>query len=222
MLTSGQRASGRTPAAIGAGDLEVVAVHVDRMVRHGQVAHTHADAIVFGDDERTDAWEDAAVPRPQVEVGHLHNARHIRTGFDVICVYEEGKVPIHGHKLRVFGVNDEHSHHAHRHLHHLVGMRVVHERARLHEIELVDESLPDRDVWLRKSPNPIHSGRENHSVPVDGCMLRKLVGDEDADAITFDRLDGRTRGLAVIAPEVRCHAFGHLALDGLCNEMELL
>ena len=91
------------PAAIGAGDLEVVAVHVDRMVRHGQVAHTHADAIVFGDDERTDAWEDAAVPRPQVEVGHLHNARHIRTGFDVICVYEEGKVPIHGHKLRVFG-----------------------------------------------------------------------------------------------------------------------
>ena len=31
--------------------------------------------------------------------------------------------------VRVLGVHDEHAHHAHRHLHHLVGVRVVHEGA---------------------------------------------------------------------------------------------
>jgi len=36
-------------------------------------------------------------------------------------------------------------------------------------------------------------------VPVDGRMLGQFVGDEDADLVAFDRLDGRTRRLAVVA-----------------------
>jgi hypothetical protein len=38
------------------------------------------------------------------------------------------------------------------------------------------------------------------SAPVDGYLLGELVRDEDADLIALNRLDGRTRRLAVIAP----------------------
>ena len=119
-------------------------------------------------------------------------------------------------------MDDEHPHHAHRHLDHLVGMRVVHEGAGFHEVELVDEGLADRDMRLRQSADAVHAGRQDHTVPVDGRMFRQLVGDEDADAVAFDRLDCRARRLAVIAPEVRRHAFGHLALDRFGDKVELL
>ena len=33
---------------------KVVAVHVDRMVGHGQVADPHPGAVVLGDDQRVD------------------------------------------------------------------------------------------------------------------------------------------------------------------------
>jgi hypothetical protein len=48
MLTSGQRLRA-DPAAVGAGHLEVVAVHVDRVVGHGQVADADADLVVEAD-----------------------------------------------------------------------------------------------------------------------------------------------------------------------------
>ena len=37
----------RHPAAVGAGHLEVVAVHVDRMVGHGEVADAHAHPVAL-------------------------------------------------------------------------------------------------------------------------------------------------------------------------------
>ena len=40
------------PAAVGAGHLEVVAVHVDRMVGHGEVADAHPHAVALGDHQR--------------------------------------------------------------------------------------------------------------------------------------------------------------------------
>ena len=55
-----------------------------------------------------------------------------------------------------------------------------------------------------------------------GRVLGQFVGDEDAHSVALDRLDGRSRRLAVIAPELRGHARRDLALNFLGDEMELL
>ena len=47
VVTSGQRDAARRPAAVGAGHLELVAVQVDRMVGHRQVADADAHAVVL-------------------------------------------------------------------------------------------------------------------------------------------------------------------------------
>ncbi len=46
------------------------------------------------------------------------------------------------------------------HLHHLVGMRVVHEAAAAVELELVDEGLAGRDMRLREAANAVHAVRQ--------------------------------------------------------------
>ena len=54
-------------------------------------------------------------------------------------------------------MNDEEAHHPHGHLHHLVGVRVIHERARLLERELVDVGLTRADVRLIQSCDAVHA-----------------------------------------------------------------
>ena len=119
-------------------------------------------------------------------------------------------------------MHDEEAHHAHRHLHHLVRVRVVHEGAGLLQDELVDEGLARRDVRLGQSADAVHAVGQELAVPVHRRVLRQLVGDEDAHLVALDRLDGRSRRLAVVAPQVRLHAGRELAHDGLGDEMELL
>jgi hypothetical protein len=76
--------------------------------------------------KRVDAREHAAVPAPHVELGHLGDARHIGAGLDVEGVEQEDEIAIDAAEGRVLRVDDEEAHHAHRHLDHLVRMRVVH------------------------------------------------------------------------------------------------
>ena len=52
-------------------------------------------------------------------------------------------------------------------------------------------------------------------MPVHGGVLGQSVGDEDANLVALDRLDGRARRLAVVAPEVRLHAVGDMAVQRL-------
>ena len=52
-------------------------------------------------------------------------------------------------------------------------------------------------------------------------VLRQLVGHEDPDLVTFDRLDRGTWALTVVAPQSGYHSRRHLALDRLRDEMEL-
>jgi hypothetical protein len=123
---------------------------------------------------------------------------------------------------RIARVHDEEAHHAHGHLHHLVRVRVVHERAGLLQDELVNERLAGRDVRLGQAADPVHAVGQELAVPVHRCVLRQLVGDEDADLIALDCLNGRAGRLAVVAPQVRLHAGGELAHHGLGDEVELL
>ena len=77
-------------------------------------------------------------------------------------------------------MDDEHSHHAYSHLHHLVRMGVVHEGPVLAEREFVDVGLPRPDVGLGQSAHAIHAVGEKDTVPVDRGVFWKLVGDPSA------------------------------------------
>ena len=65
----------RNPAAVGTRDFEAVAVQVDRMVRHRQVAEANPHAVARAHRQRIDAREHARVEGPHVEVRHLVHAR---------------------------------------------------------------------------------------------------------------------------------------------------
>ena len=97
-------------------------------------------------------------------------------------------------------MNDEHAHHAHGHLHHLIGVRVVHERAGFHQVELVDIGLAGRDRLVGQAAHPVHARGQDHAVPMDRGVLGQLVGHEYAHPVALDRLDRRTGGLTVISP----------------------
>jgi hypothetical protein len=124
------RALRRRPA-VGAGDQELVPVQVDRVVGHRQVADADAHLVHVPHHQRVDAREDAAVPAPQVEVQHRHDLRRVAAGIDVVGVEQEAEVAVDLVDQRVLclRVRDPEAHHPHRHLHHLVGVRVVHEGA---------------------------------------------------------------------------------------------
>ncbi len=214
----------RRRAAIGAGNEELVAVQVHRVVGHRQVAHADADLVVLPDDQRIDAGKDAAVPGPQVEVEHRHDLRRVAAGIDVVGREQETEVAVDlvDQRMLVLRMGDPETHHAHRHLHHLVGVRVVHEGAGAARHELVDEGLARRNARLRQAGDAVHAVGQPLAVPVDAVQFAQLVGDEDANPIAFDHFDRRPRALAVVAPQMRFEALGHLAHDRFGDEMELL
>ena len=136
-----------------------------------QLGKLRAPTLAAAHGEVVDPREHAAVPGPEVEVAHGGHFRRIAPRIDVIGVDEEHEVAIHRHEFRVLRMHDEKAHHAHRHLHHLVGVRVVHEGARLLHLELVDEGLAHGDLRLREAADPVHAVGQQNSVPVDRRVL---------------------------------------------------
>ena len=96
------------------------------------------------------------------------------------------------------------------------------QRARLGQHEVVNERLACRDGRLREPTYAIHSRGHRHPVPMDTRGFRNLVRDENANAITSDRLDGRARAGSVVTPKVRGQSGSEFANDGLCEDVELL
>ena len=119
-------------------------------------------------------------------------------------------------------VDDEHAHHAHRHLHHLVGVRVIHEGPALPEHELVDEGLARWDMRLSESADAIHSVGQAHAVPMHGGVLGQFVGYENADLVALDGFDRRTGRLAVVAPQIHLHPRREFTHDRFGYQMKFL
>jgi hypothetical protein len=80
-----------------------VAVQVDRVVGHRQVADADAHLVALAHHQRVDAREDAAVPAPQVEVEHRHDLRRGAAGLDVVGVEQEAEVAVDLVDQRVLG-----------------------------------------------------------------------------------------------------------------------
>jgi hypothetical protein len=109
-----------------------VAVQVHRVVGHGQVADADAHLVALAHVQRVDARKDAAVPGPQIEVQHGVDLGRVAARIDVVGVEQEAEVALHlvdQADVRSLGMRDPEAHHAHGHLRHLVGVRVVHEGA---------------------------------------------------------------------------------------------
>ncbi len=210
------------PPSVGAAHGEAVPVQMDGMIRHAQVADTHADLVAEAHRQRIDSGKHAAVPGPHVEVGHLVDLRQVGAGIDVVGAHDEDEVAVDRPERLVARMHDEHAHHAHRHLHHLVRMRVVHERPARLDLEFVDEGLARLDVRLIEAAHSVHSVRHDHAVPVHRGVFGQFVGDEDAHLVAFDRFDGWTRSLPVVAPQVCFHPFREFAHHGFGDEMEFL
>ena len=112
--------------------------------------------------------------------------------------------------------------HAQGHLHHFVGVGVVHVGSILAQREFIRIRLTRLDVRLGQAADAVHAVGQKDAVPVNGRMFGQVVGYQNADPIAFHRLDGRSRGGAVVAPAVDHHAGCKLALHRLGDQVEHL
>ena len=115
----------RYPAAIGAGHFEFVAVQMDRMIGHAEIAATDAHAVALAADDGIDAGEDAAVPGPEVEVQHRVDTRRAAARLDIVGIEQEDEIAIDAILLRIFRMRDPETHHAHCHLRDFIGKLTV-------------------------------------------------------------------------------------------------
>ena len=214
--------AGRDPAAVGAGHGEVVTMQMDRMTGHGEIAHAHAHAVALAHDQRVDPGEGAAVEGPETEIEHRVDPGRRAARIDVECVDEKDEVAVDPMLIRIPRVDHDEAVHAHRHLHHLVGVRVVHERPAMLHHEFVRVRLAGLDVRLREPADAVHAIGQPYPAPVNRRVLGQLVGDEDAHSVALDALDGRAGTLAVVAPQIGLHAGRNLADDGFGDQMKLL
>ena len=221
------RGLGRGPA-VSACDQKFMAVQMNRMVRHGQVAKADAHLVVVTHVQRVDARKDAAVPRPQIEVQHGHDFGRHAAGLYVVGVEQKNEVAVHAVNqwmLAVFvelGVRDPKAHHAHGHLRHFVGVRVVHEGAGTARLKFVDKSFAHRNRRLVQARHAVHAIGQALAVPMHAGMFRQFVGDKYAYLVTLHHLDGRPGALAVVAPHMGLEAGGHFAHHGFRHQMEFL
>ncbi len=195
---------------------------MDRVVGHGQVADPDPDPVMLPHYQRVDAGKGAAVPGPQVEVGHLIDPGRGGARFDVVGVQQEHEISVDPHQRRVFRMGNPETHHAHRHLHHFIGMRVVHEGAGAARHELIDEGFARRDSGLGQAGDAIHAIRQTLAVPVHGGMFRQFIRHENPHPVAFHHLDRRPRALAVVSPKVGFHAGSDFAHYRFRHQMEFL
>ena len=192
------------------------------MVGHGQVADAHAHALALPRDHGIDSGKRTAVEGPQIEIQHGAHPGCEAPGVDVVGVEKKHVVTVDDHGMRVGRMRDPGAHHAHRHLCGLVGVRVIHEGSRALRAELVYERLPGLDGRLIEARHAVHAVGQPLAMPVNASGLGKAIGDEQAHPIALDDLDGRSRRLSVVAPEIGFHPRRDLPHHGLGHQMKFL
>ena len=120
-------------------------------------------------------------------------------------------------------MHDEEAHHAHRHLHHLVGVRVVHERAGLRRARTRRRRSCRREsaAASARRRRPCRDGRSMPCQWIVVCSGSWLVTKMRTRSPSTASIVGPGT-LAVVAPEVRLHAGRDLAHDRLGDQVELL
>jgi hypothetical protein len=102
-VTSGAPAILRPAPAVAAGDVELHAVQVDRVVPHRQVAHADAHALTGARHERLDRGKHLAVEGPQIEILHHRRVGAVGARVQRPVVQQEAVVAVDGHGSPAFG-----------------------------------------------------------------------------------------------------------------------
>ena len=207
-------------ASVGGGHHEAEPVDVDRvMIHRAQVPEPDAHPLPGPDEQRLGPREGLAVEGQHVEVAHRVRIRPTGAHLEPPLVRHEREVAIDPRTTRSTRVHDEHARHAERDLRHLVVVRVVHERAGVPQVELVDPRLPAGDRRLIEAGHAVHAVGQDQPVPVHGRRLGQPVGHVDPDAVPLDGLDRRARRAAVVAPDARSHARREFVLELLGDQV---
>src|SRR6266496_1002682 len=82
----------RYPAAVGPGHDEFVAMNVNRMTRHREIAHPDSHPVVQSHDHRIDSRKHAAIEVEQVEFEHRADFWGEAARIDVVVVEQEHEV----------------------------------------------------------------------------------------------------------------------------------
>src|SRR6266851_2644639 len=85
--------------------------------------------------------------------------------------------------MRVLGMHDEHSDHAHHFLHRSMG--VIKERSRLMQVEFVDELLAGRNWLLADVRGSVHFEWNLETMPVHGGRFRETIFYDDPHAVAL-------------------------------------
>ena len=192
------------------------------MIVHGQIADADAHALATAGDNRIDRREHLGVEGPEVEFSHHRGIRPPGARMQRPVVQQQGVVAVDALRLGLPRMNDEQPHHAYRHLHHLIGMRVVHVGAVLAQRELVDIGFAGLDVRLAQATHTIHARGQIDAVPVDGGVLGQAIGHQDAHPIAFVDFDRRPRRAAVVTPALGAGARRKFVFDFFRHQVEFL
>lgn len=134
------------PSSIG-GDSECIAVEVDWMAVHAEVAVADPHPLISADNKRTGTGIDFSVKGEIIEI-EGNRIRSRCAGRNAPLLEKDRKVPVDRRIFRFFGMDDKKSHEAKPHLDHLVIMGMVHVGPMLAERELISEGLAARDRRL--------------------------------------------------------------------------
>ena len=181
------------PATIRTRHRELMSVQVNRMIGHSEIAHTDANPVVLSHPHRINAGENATIKAPEIKVQHGIDLGGCTTGRDVEAIEQENKITIDTHEICIFRVGHPKAHHAHRHLHHFIRMRVIHEGPRALCFEFIHKGFTHRYAWLRQASHTIHAIGQSLPVPVHTGCLGQAIGHENTYAITLHHFNRRSR-----------------------------
>ena len=119
------------------------------MIPHGQIPNPNPHSLTSCRNHRINRWEHLAIESPQIEVLQHTRIGTISARMERPVMREQAIVTIRRAFSRHFRMNDEHPHHAERHLSHFIRMRMIHVRAMLTQDKLVNKSLTWLNMWLR-------------------------------------------------------------------------
>src|SRR5690349_429075 len=198
-----------------------MAVEMDWMTIHAEVGETYSYPLTQFDDQRVSSRPDPAIESEDVEISHHIGIRGEGPRANRPFLKKDEEMPIDRLGISIPRMDDEKTLHAHRHLDHLIRMRVIHLRPVLVQSELIGISFTRGNVFLSHTADSIHSVRRKDTMPVHGSWFGQFVSHQNANAIAFHCLNCRTGALTIVTPAVHCHAWSKFTSHRFGHKVKL-
>src|SRR5271170_6744385 len=155
-------------AAFRAGDDELVAMQMDRMMIHAEIDEAKSNTAAEAHDERRSHWSGDAVHGEPVEL-HVGGVGDGVVGKNGPLLQDDAEIVVDVRGVRVLRMGDEHAEQADHFLHGTV--RVVEKRTRLVNREFVRKSFAGSDGFLADERDPVLLNGHFKPVPLQGSAF---------------------------------------------------